>query len=256
MSLLVVRTSRSKGNVMKFGLVLRLARWLAFGFVGVLVVGCSTTLADYGNVRVVQTTSCGGMCGTTTDQSVVSNSGRTLVPYLNTYEMSPDGKWMVAIAWTGKPQAYSLHVIDLARKEVALSVDLAGENHEVGSWSPDGSKILIWAKQYLPHGATMSLEYDSTVYVLSQQGAPALRPIFHEPGQGAIRLRGNEWSPDGKAVAFIATSGGHSDGGSRVLEVSLKEPCALREVGLSRVRPALMHVDWVEGRAQLIGPPR
>lgn len=100
---------------------------------------------------------------------------------------SPDGKWLALTSTDGSPDDMTdVCVVDIAGNQLKNLTQSPGID-KVGSWSPDGSKIVFFSNR----------DGNGEIYVMDSNGGNQVNLTNH-PALDAAPT----WSPDGTKIAF------------------------------------------------------
>ena len=109
---------------------------------------------------------------------------------------SPDGKWLALTNTDGSPDGMTdVCVMDIEGNELKNLTQSPGID-EVGSWSPDGSKIVFFSNR----------DGNWEIYVMDSNGKNQVNLTNH-PALDAAPT----WSPDGTKIAFHSNREGDQD---------------------------------------------
>ena len=109
---------------------------------------------------------------------------------------SPDGKWLALTSTDGSPDGMTdVCVMDLEGNQFRNLTQASGID-EVGSWSPDGSKIVFFSNR----------DGNGEIYVIDSNGKNQVNLTNH-PALDAAPT----WSPDGTQIAFQSNREGDQD---------------------------------------------
>jgi TolB protein len=110
------------------------------------------------------------------------------------FAWSPNGKTIATVSRQGDTTYFDVHVTDLRghSKHLKTFEPFCGDL----SWSPDGSKIALGAKQ----------DGNWDIYLLKSDGTTSKR-LTDKPGLDIWP----SWSPDGKQIAYCSERGGRRD---------------------------------------------
>ena len=109
---------------------------------------------------------------------------------------SPDGKWLALTSTDGSPDGKAdVCVMDIEGNQLKNLTQSLGID-EVGSWSPDGSKIVFFSNR----------DGNSEIYVMDSNGENQVNLTNH-PALDAAPT----WSPDGTKIAFQSNRAGDQD---------------------------------------------
>ena len=109
---------------------------------------------------------------------------------------SPDGKWLALTSPDGSPDGKAdVCVIDIEGNQLKNLTQSPGVD-EVGSWSPDGSKIVFFSNR----------DGNGEIYVMNSNGENQVNLTNH-PALDAAPT----WSPDGTKIAFHSNRDGDQD---------------------------------------------
>ena len=100
---------------------------------------------------------------------------------------SPDGKWLALTSTDGSPNGKAdVCVMDIEGDQLKNLTQSPGVD-EVGSWSPDGSKIVFFSNR----------DGNGEIYVMGSDGKNQVNLTNHPALDAAP-----SWSPDGTKIAF------------------------------------------------------
>ena len=126
---------------------------------------------------------------------------------------SPDGKWLALTSTDGSPDGLTdVCVMDIEGNRLKNLTQWRGED-EVGSWSPDGSKIVFFSKR----------DRNGEVYVMDSNGKNQINLTNHPAFDTAPT-----WSPDGTRIAFHSNREGDQD------DIYVMNPDGANVVNLTR----------------------
>jgi Tol biopolymer transport system component len=109
---------------------------------------------------------------------------------------SPDGKWLALTSTDGSPDGKAdVCVMDIQGNQLKNLTQSPGID-EVGSWSPDGSKIVFFSNR----------DGNGEIYVMGSNGRKQVNLTNH-PALDAAPT----WSPDGTKIAFHSNREGDQD---------------------------------------------
>ena len=109
---------------------------------------------------------------------------------------SPDGKWLALTSTDGAPDGKAdVCVMDIGGNQLKNLTQSPGVD-EVGSWSPDGSKIVFFSNR----------DGNGEIYVIDSNGGNQVNLTNH-PALDAAPT----WSPDGTKIAFHSNREGDQD---------------------------------------------
>ena len=109
---------------------------------------------------------------------------------------SPDGKWLALTSTDGSPDGMTdVCVMDIEGNQLKNLTQSPGRD-EVGSWSPDGSKIVFFSNR----------DGNEEIYVMGSNGRKQINLTNH-PAHDAAPT----WSPDGTKIAFQSNREGGQD---------------------------------------------
>ena len=109
---------------------------------------------------------------------------------------SPDGKWLALTSTDGSPDGKAdVCVMDIEGNQLKNLTQSPGVD-EVGSWSPDGSKIVFFSNR----------DGNGEIYVIDSNGGNQVNLTNH-PALDAAPT----WSPDGTKIAFHSNREGDQD---------------------------------------------
>jgi len=109
---------------------------------------------------------------------------------------SPDGKWLALTSTDGSPDGMTdVCIMDIEGNQLKNLTQSPGVD-EVGSWSPDGSKIVFFSNR----------EGNGEIYVMDANGNNQINLTNH-PALDAAPT----WSPDGTKIAFHSNREGDQD---------------------------------------------
>ena len=109
---------------------------------------------------------------------------------------SPDGKWLALTSTDGSPDGMTdVCVMDIEGNQLKNLTQSPGRD-EVGSWSPDGSKIVFFSNR----------DGNGEIYVMGSNGRKQVNLTNH-PALDAAPT----WSPDGTKIAFYSRREGGQD---------------------------------------------
>ena len=109
---------------------------------------------------------------------------------------SPDGKWLALTSTDGSPDGMTdVCVMDIEGNQFTNLTQWSGID-EVGSWSPDGSKIVFFSNR----------DGNGEIYVMDSNGKNQVNLTNH-PALDAAPT----WSPDGTQIAFQSNREGGQD---------------------------------------------
>ena len=109
---------------------------------------------------------------------------------------SPDGKWLALTSTDGSPDGMTdVCVMDIEGNQLKNLTQSPGID-EVGSWSPDGSKIVFFSNR----------DENGEIYVMASNGGNQVNLTNH-PALDAAPT----WSPDGTKIAFHSNREGNQD---------------------------------------------
>jgi Tol biopolymer transport system component len=126
---------------------------------------------------------------------------------------SPDGKWLALTSTDGSPDGMTdVCVMDIQGNRLKNLTQWRRED-EVGSWSPDGSKIVFFSKR----------DGNAEVYVMDSNGKNQVNLTNHPAFDTAPT-----WSPDGTRIAFHSNREGNQD------DIYVMNPDGANVVNLTR----------------------
>ena len=126
---------------------------------------------------------------------------------------SPDGKWLALTSTDGSPDGMTdVCVIDIEGNQFKNLTQSPGVD-EVGSWSPDGSKIVFFSNR----------DGNGEIYVMGSNGRKQVNLTNH-PALDAAPT----WSPDGTKIAFYSNREGNQD------DIYVMNPDGTNVVNLTR----------------------
>ncbi len=126
---------------------------------------------------------------------------------------SPDGKWLALTSPDGSPDGkVDVCIMDIGGNQFKNLTQWPGVD-EVGSWSPDGSKILFFS----------SRDGNGEIYVMGSNGKNQVNLTNH-PARDAAPT----WSPDGTKIAFHSNREGDQD------DIYVMNPDGANVVNLTR----------------------
>ena len=109
---------------------------------------------------------------------------------------SPDGKWLALTSTDGSPDDKTdVCVMDVEGNQLKNLTQSPGID-EVGSWSPDGSKIVFFSNR----------DGNGEIYVMDSNGENQVNLTNHRALDAAPT-----WSPDGTKIAFHSRRKGGQD---------------------------------------------
>ena len=109
---------------------------------------------------------------------------------------SPAGKWLALTSPDGSPDGMTdVCVMDIEGNQFKNLTRSPGID-EVGSWSPDGSKIVFFSNR----------DGNGEIYVMDSNGRNPVN-LTNRPALGAAPT----WSPDGRKIAFHSNREGDQD---------------------------------------------
>ena len=109
---------------------------------------------------------------------------------------SPDGKWLALTSTDGSPDGMTdVCVMDIEGNQLKNLTRSPGKD-EVGSWSPDGSKIVFFSNR----------DGNGEIYVMGSNGKNQVNLTNHSALDAAPT-----WSPDGTKIAFQSNREGDQD---------------------------------------------
>ena len=126
---------------------------------------------------------------------------------------SPDGKWLALTSTDGSPDGMTdVCVMDIEGNQLKNLTQWPGID-EVGSWSPDGSKIVFFSNR----------DGNGEIYVMDSNGKNQANLTNH-PALDAAPT----WSPDGTKIAFHSNREGDQD------DIYAMNPDGVNVVNLTR----------------------
>ena len=126
---------------------------------------------------------------------------------------SPDGKWLALTSTDGSPDGKAdVCVMDIEGNQLKNLTQSPGVD-EVGSWSPDGSKIVFFSNR----------DGNGEIYVMDSDGKNQVNLTNH-PALDAAPT----WSPDGTKIAFHSNREGDQD------DIYVMNPDGANVVNLTR----------------------
>ena len=126
---------------------------------------------------------------------------------------SPDGKWLALTSTDGSPDGMTdVCVMDIQGNQLRNLTQSPGVD-EVGSWSPDGSKIVFFSNR----------DGNGEIYVMDSNGKNQVNLTNH-PALDAAPT----WSPDGPKIAFHSNREGDQD------DIYVMNPDGANVVNLTR----------------------
>ena len=109
---------------------------------------------------------------------------------------SPDGKWLALTSTDGSPDDKAdVCIMDIEGNQLKNLTQAPGID-EVGSWSPDGSKIVFFSNR----------DGNGEIYVMDSNGKNQVNLTNHRALDAAPT-----WSPDGTRIAFHSRRKGGQD---------------------------------------------
>ncbi len=126
---------------------------------------------------------------------------------------SPDGKWLALTGTDGAPDGMAdVCVMDIEGNQLKNLTQSPGID-EVGSWSPDGSKIVFFSNR----------DGNGEIYVMGSDGKNQVNLTNHPALDAAP-----SWSPDGTKIAFQSNREGDQD------DIYVMHPDGANVVNLTR----------------------
>ena len=126
---------------------------------------------------------------------------------------SPDGKWLALTSTDDSPDGMTdVCVMDIEGNQFTNLTQWSGID-EVGSWSPDGSKIVFFSNR----------DGNGEIYVMGSNGQKQVNLTNH-PALDAAPT----WSPDGAKIAFQSNREGGQD------DIYVMNPDGANVVNLTR----------------------
>ncbi|MYE89052.1 hypothetical protein F4X33_08670 [Candidatus Poribacteria bacterium] len=126
---------------------------------------------------------------------------------------SPDGKWLALTSTDGSPDGMTdVCAMDIEGNQLKNLTQSSGMD-EVGSWSPDGSKIVFFSNR----------DGNGEIYVMDSNGNNQVNLTNH-PALDAAPT----WSPDGPKIAFHSNREGDQD------DIYVMNPDGANVVNLTR----------------------
>ena len=126
---------------------------------------------------------------------------------------SPDGKWLALTSTDGSPDGKTdVCIMDIQGNQLKNLTQSLGID-EVGSWSPDGSKIVFFSNR----------DGNGEIYVMDSNGGNQVNLTNH-PALDAAPT----WSPDGTKIAF------HSNREGDQYDIYAMNPDGANVVNLTR----------------------